>query len=83
MDLYEAIAIATFIMVTIMMIGDYIDSTQPKVSDVLGLMNLLPTYEIKAYKDGKRLKYAELIGYITSPVKGYSLKDGILYIEIY
>lgn len=83
MNLYEAIAIVTFIMVTIIMISDYIYSTQPKVSDVLGLMNLLPIYEIKAYKDGKRLKYAELIGYIASPVKEYLIKDGILYIEIY
>lgn len=72
MNIYEAI----------MIIG-YIDSTQPKVSDVLELMNLLPTHEIKAYKDGKRLKYAELIEYIASPVKEYMINDGILYIEIY
>ena len=83
MNIYEAISIATFIMVTIMMISDYIDSTQPKLSDVLGLMNLLPTYEIRAYKDGKRLKYAQLIQHIASPVKEYMIKDGILYIEIY
>ena len=82
MDIYEAISIATFIMVTIIMISDYIDSTQPKLSDVLGLMNLLPIHAIKAYKDGKRLKYAELIQYIASPVKEYMIKDGILYIEI-
>lgn len=69
-------------MVTIM-ISDYIDSTQPKVSDVLELMNLLPTYGIKAYKDGNDLKYAELIKYVASPVKEYTIKDGILYREIY
>ena len=83
MNIYEGIAIATFIMITIMMISQYIDSEIPTVADVLQLMNILPCYEIKAYKDGKRLKTHELIGYINRHVKGYQLKNGILYIVIY
>lgn len=83
MNIYEAISIASFIMIAIIMIGDYIDSIQPKLSDVLQLVNILPCYEIKAFKAGKRLKYNELIEYINSPVKAHELKNGILYIEMY
>lgn len=82
MSIYHLLIIATFIMVTIMMISQYIDSLIPTVADVLQLMHILPCYEIKAYKDGKRLKYYELIQYINRGVKGYELKNGILYIEI-
>ena len=83
MNIYEGIVIATFIMITIMMISQYIDSEVPKVCDVLQLMNILPCYEIKAFKNGKRIKTSELIQYINSPVKVHEMKDGILYIEIY
>lgn len=61
----------------------YIDSEVPRVSDVLQLMNILPCYEVKAYRDGKRLRTSELIQHINSPVKAHQMKDGILYIEIY
>lgn len=83
MDIYKAIVIVTFIMVSIMMISQYIDSSVPKVCDVLQLMNILPCYEIKAYKNGKRIKTSGLIQHINSPVKAHEMKDGILYIEIY
>ena len=83
MDLYEAIHIATFIMMTIAMISYYINTELPKVCDVLQLMNILPCYEIKAFRDGKRLNYSDLIKYINRPVKGHQLKNGVLYIEIY
>lgn len=83
MNIYEAIVMTTFVMVAIMMISQYIDSEVPKVSDVLQLMNVLPCYEIKAYKGGKRIKTSELIQHINSPVKAHEMKDGILYIEIY
>lgn len=83
MDIYKVLVIITFVMVTIIMISQYINSEVPKVSDVLQLMNSLPCYEIKAYKNGKRLQTSELIQEIKSPVKVHEMKDGILYIEIY
>lgn len=83
MNIYEVLVIVTFVMCAIIMISQYIDSEVPKVSDVLQLMNTLPCYEIKAYKNGKRLRTSELIQHINSPVKAHQMKDGILYIEIY
>ena len=83
MDIYNALVMATFIMISIMMISQYIDSSVPKVCDVILLMNVLPCYEIKAYKNGKRMKTSELIQHINSPVKAHEMTDGILYIEIY
>lgn len=83
MDIYNALIMATFIMISIMMISQYIESSLPKVCDVLQLMNVLPCYEIKAYKNGKRIKTSELIQHINSPVKAHEMKEGILYIEIY
>lgn len=82
MNIYKALVMATFIMTTIIMISQYIDSSVPKVSDVIQLMNVLPCYEIKAYKNGKRIKTSELIQHINSPVKAHEMKEGILYIEI-
>lgn len=83
MNIYEGLVIATFIMGTITMISQMIDANVPRVSDVLQLMNILPCYEIKAYRDGKRLTTIELVKYINSSVKDFMLKEGILYIEIY
>lgn len=83
MNIYEGMVMATFIVVTITMISQYIDANTPKVSDVIQLMNVLPCYEIKAYRGGRRLKTSELIQYINSPVKAHEFKDGVLYIEIY
>lgn len=82
MNIYEVIVIVTFVMVAIIMISQYIDSNVPKVIDVLQLMNILPCYEIRAYRDRKRLTTIELMKYINSPVKDFTLKEGILYIEI-
>ena len=83
MDIYEVIVIVTFIMCAIIMISQYIDSEVPRVCDVLQLMNVLPCYEVKAFKNGKRIKTSEMIQYINRPAKAHELKDGILYIEIY
>lgn len=83
MSICEVAVITTFVMVTIIMISHYIDSALPKVCDVLQLMNILPCYEVKAYKNGKRIKTSELIQHINSPVKAHEMKEGILYIEIY
>lgn len=83
MNIYEGMIMATFIMVTIAMISNYIHDNIPKVSDVIQLMNVLPCYEIKAYRGGRRIKTSELIQHINSPVKAHEMKDGILYIEIY
>lgn len=71
------------IMVSIIAISQYIDSTMPKVCNVLEIMNVLSCYEIKAFKGGKCLTSSELVQYINSPVKVHKLKNGILYIEIY
>ena len=83
MNICEVLIIVTFIMVSIIAISQYIDSNILKVCNVLELMNILPCYEIKAFKGGKRLRTSELIQHINSPVKAYKLKEGILYIEIY
>lgn len=83
MSICEVAVITTFIMVTIIMISQYIDSEVPKVCDVLQLMNILPCYEVRAYKNGKRIKTSELIQHINSPVKAHEINDGILCIEIY
>lgn len=83
MNIYEGMIMATFIMATIAMISNYINDNIPKVSDVIQLMNVLPCYEIKAYRGGRRIKTSELIQHINSPVKAHEMKDGILYIEIY
>lgn len=83
MDIYKALVMVTFIMVTIMMISQYIDSSVPRVRDVLQLMNILSCHEIKAYKNGKRIKTSELIDHINDPVRAHEIKEGILYIKIY
>lgn len=83
MNIYEGLVIVTFVMVTIIMISQYIDSEVPRVCEVLQLMNILPCYEIKAFKNGKSIKTSELVQHINSPVKAHEMKGGILYIEIY
>jgi hypothetical protein len=83
MNIDEVIVIVTFVICTIMMINQYIDSEVPRVCDVLQIMNVLPCYEIKAYRNGKRMKTSELIQHINSLVKVHELIEGILYIEIY
>ena len=83
MNIYEVIVMTTFVMVVISTISQYIDANTPKVSDVLQLMNVLPCYEIKAYRGGRRLKTSGLIQHINSLVKAYEYKEGVLYIEIY
>lgn len=83
MSIYEVLAITGFAVAVIVMYNQYIDTNLPRVSDVLQLMNVLPCYEVKAYKDGKRLKTSELIQHINRHVKAHKMKEGILYIEIY
>lgn len=83
MDIYKALVMGTFVMVAIIMICQYIDSEVPRVCDVLQLMYVLPCYEVRAFKNGKRIKTSELIQHINSPVKAHEMKEGILYIEIY
>lgn len=83
MSIYEVLAITGFVVAVIVMYNQYIDTNLPKVSDVLQLMNVLPCYEVKAYKNGKRIKTSELIQHINRPVKAHEMKEGILYIEIY
>ena len=82
MNIYEVLVIVTFVMCAIIMISQYIDSEVPKLCDVLQLMNVLPCYEVKVFKNGKRLRTSELLQHINSPVKAHQMKEGILYIEI-
>lgn len=83
MNICEVLIIVSFIMVTIIAISQYIDDNVPKVCNVLELMNVLPCYEIKVFKGGKRLTSSELVQHANSLVKAHELKNGILYIEIY
>lgn len=83
MDINQGLVMATFVMVAIIMISQYIDSEVPRVCDVLQLMYVLPCYEVRVYKNGKRIKTSELIQHINSPVKAHEMNDGILCIEIY
>lgn len=83
MNIYEVIVVVTFVMGAIIMISQYIDSEVPRVCDVLLLLHILPCFEIKAFKNGKRIETSELIRHVNSLVKAYKMKDGILYIEIY
>ena len=83
MNIYEGMVMATFVVTTIIMISQYINDHTPKVIDVLQLINVLPYYEVKAYRDGKRLKTSELIQHMNRPVKAHEIREGILYIEIY
>lgn len=83
MDIYSVLVMVTFVMCAIIMISQYIDREVPRVCDVLQLMNILPCYEIKAFKNGKCMKTSELIHHINSHVKAHKIKNGILYIEIY
>ena len=83
MNICEVLIIVSFIMVTIIAISQYIDSNVPKLCNVMALSNILPCYEIKVFKDGKRLTRSELVQHINSPVKAHQLKNGILYVEIY
>lgn len=83
MNIYEGLVIATFVIVTIIMINQYIYNEVPRLCDVLQIMNILPCYEIKAFKNGKRLRTSDLVQHINSSVKAYEIKEGILYIVIY
>ena len=83
MNIYEVLAITGFVIAVIVMYNQYIDTNLPRVSDVLQLMNVLPCYEVKAFRNGKCLKTSELIQHINSHVKAHEMKEGILYIEIY
>lgn len=82
MSIYEGMVMATFVMVAIISISQYIDNKTPRVIDVLHLMNVLPCDKIQAYKNGRRIRTSELIQHINSPVKAHEMKEGILYIEI-
>lgn len=82
MDIYQGLVMATFIMVAIIMISQYLDSEVPRVYEVLQLMNVLPCYEIQAFKNGRRIRTSELIEHLNSRVKAHEMKEGILYIVI-
>lgn len=82
MNIYEGMVMATFIMVAIISISQYINNNTPKVIDLLQLMNVLPCDKVQAYKNGRRIRTSELIQHLNSPVKAHEMKDGILYIVI-
>nr|DAG33429.1 MAG TPA: hypothetical protein [Bacteriophage sp.] len=83
MNIYEGLTIATFVIVVVLMISQYLDTSTPKLSDVLALLNIQPCYEVKVYRNGKRLRRNEYMVYLTSSVHYIEFKDGILYIQIF
>lgn len=82
MNIYEGLTIATFVIVVLIMIEQYLDSFAPKLIEVLAVLNVLPYYEVRVYRYDKRLKRNEWLEYLTSPVQYSEFKDGILYIQI-
>lgn len=82
MNIYEGLIIAIFVIVVLMMIAQYLDSFSPKLNEVLAVLNILPYYEVRVYRHGKRLKRNEWLEYLTSSVHHSEFKNGILYISI-
>lgn len=82
MNVYEGLTIVTFVIVSIMMITQLLDSFTPKLEDVISIVHILPCYEVIVYKSGKRLRRLEWLDYLTSSVHHIEFKDGILYIQI-
>lgn len=82
MNIYEGLLITIFIIGTINMVEHYIFTLSPKLSDVLSVINALPCYEVRVYKNRKRLKRTEWINYLTHTVYYAKFYDGVLYITI-
>lgn len=82
MNVYEYLIAAALVIVLVLMITQYFDAATPKLSDVLAVLHILPCYEVKVYRNGKRLRRSEWMEYLTSPVRYSELKDSILYITI-
>lgn len=82
MNIYEGLIIATFVIVVVMMIAQYLNSLTPKLMEVLVVLNISTYSEVRVYRHGKRLKRNEWLEYLTSPVHYSEFKDGILYISI-
>lgn len=82
MNIYEGLIIATFVIVVLIMIAQYLDSLSPKFIEVLAVLNILPCYEVRVYRYGKRLKRNEWLEYLTNSVHYIEFKDGVLYISI-
>ena len=82
MNIYEGLIIATFVIVVLIMISQYLDSFSPKLIEVLAVLNILPYYEVRVYRNGKRLKPKEWLEYLTHSVHYSEFKDGVLYITI-
>ena len=82
MNIYEGLTIATFVIVVLMMIEQYLSSFAPKLVEVLVILNMLPYYDVRVYRNGRRLKQHEWLEYLTSSVQYTDFKDGILYIRI-
>lgn len=82
MTIYEGLTIATFAIVSLMMIEQYLDSFGPKLKDVLSLVNIFPCYGVKVYRKGKLLRRKEWLEFLTSSVHYSEFTDGILYISI-
>lgn len=82
MNIYEVLIIATFVIEVLIMIYQYLDSFSPKLIEVLAVLNILPYYEVRVYRNGKRLKRNEWLEYLTNSVHYSEFKDGVLYIRI-
>ena len=82
MNIYESLIIAIFFMIAIMMVIQFLDSSTPKLADILAIVNIFPCYQVIVYRNGKRIKRTEWFEYLTSSVHYSEFKDGILYISI-
>lgn len=82
MSIYEGLIIATFFMVSIMMVIQFLDSSTPKLADILAIVNIFPCYQVIVYRNGNPIKRSEWLEYLTSSVHYSEFKDGILYISI-
>ena len=82
MNIYEVLVMATFIIVTLSMLKQFVTTMSPKLSDVLSIVNALPCDEVRVYKNGKRLKCSEWFNYLTRTVYYAEFNDGVLYISI-
>lgn len=81
-EVLSILAISAFIAEAIIIINQIIHTFILTLVDVLSIAGLIPCYEVRVYRNGKRLKYEAWITYAKNSVKYYELKDGILYITI-
>lgn len=81
-EVLTILAISAFIVETIIMIIQIINTSVLTLANLLAIVGSIPCYEVRVYRNGKRLKYEAWITYANNSVKYYELKDSVLYITI-